>query len=279
MKKIVLFFAATTAVLITNAQTVKLKKGQVVTILSTMAQEIDMGMAGQMNNNSKTTSVIQIKDADKNSYKASSKVSKMNISVDGMGQSQTFDSENPEDMNGDIGKALGGNINKEVNVTIDNISGKVVAETTKSASPEKKEEDDPMSGLMNMFANGENDAATTESVIYILPKDKKIGDTWQDSSEVKNNSKIYKTYTLKSLQDGIATVGLITKSNGKTTTESQGMQIDMTMDTKADTEIIVDTNTSIIKKINKSINIDGTMEVMGQSLPITSKVTEVVEIN
>ncbi|MFT3981399.1 MAG: DUF6263 family protein [Ferruginibacter sp.] len=277
MKKIVFFLTLTATGFAASAQTVKLKKGQVVTITSATSQDIDMGMGGQMTSNSKSTSVLEIKNTDKSNYQAVTKLSKLSMTMDAMGQSQSFDSEKPEDLQSEIGKAVGDKIGKEANVTIDNTTGKVTAEKAATEDTDKKE-DDPMSGLMNMFGNTDNTAATAESIIFILPAAKKAGDTWQDSSEVKNNSKIYKTYTLKSLQDGIATIALSSKSKGSFSTEAQGMQMDIALDTKSEGEMIVDTKTSLLKKINRTVNVEGTLEVMGQSVPITSKATEAIEI-
>jgi len=173
---------------------------------------------------------------------------------------------------------LGTNIGKEFKIEIDNNTGKVTTEK-KADTTSTAKNDNPLEGIMNMTVSNENNGALAESIIFVLPTYKKAGDSWQDSSEVKNDARIYKTYTLKSVQDGMATLGLISKSNGKTTTEAQGMQIDLMMDIKSDAELLVDTKTSIIKKITRTINIDGSMEVMGQSLPITAKTTELVEVN
>lgn len=278
MKKNVLFLAICAATFNSNAQTVQFKKGQLVTISNSSTQEIDMGMAGQMNNSSKLTSILEIKEVVKNSYKAIVKVSKLSMSFDAMGEQQTFDSEKEADMQNEIGKSLGTNIGKEFKIEIDNNTGKVTTEK-KADTTSTAKNDNPLEGIMNMTVSNENNGALAESIIFVLPTDKKAGDSWQDSSEVKNDARIYKTYTLKSVQDGMATLGLISKSNGKTTTEAQGMQIDLMMDIKSDAELLVDTKTSIIKKITRTINIDGSMEVMGQSLPITAKTTELVEVN
>ncbi|HRD56767.1 MAG TPA: DUF6263 family protein [Ferruginibacter sp.] len=278
MKKNVLFLAICAATFNSNAQTVQFKKGQLVTISNSSTQEIDMGMAGQMNNSSKLTSILEIKEVVKNSYKAIVKVSKLSMSFDAMGEQQTFDSEKEADMQNEIGKSLGTNIGKEFKIEIDNNTGKVTTEK-KADTTSTAKNDNPLEGIMNMTVSNENNGALAESIIFVLPTYKKAGDSWQDSSEVKNDARIYKTYTLKSVQDGMATLGLISKSNGKTTTEAQGMQIDLMMDIKSDAELLVDTKTSIIKKITRTINIDGSMEVMGQSLPITAKTTELVEVN
>ena len=279
MKKILCLLILISAGFIGNAQTVKFKKGQVLTITTSMTQEMDMGIAGQMSSSSKNTSVIEIKAAEKDGYKASSKLAKLNISIDAMGQNQTFDSEKPEDMNGEIGKQLGDRIGKESNMFIDNTTGVATPENKDIIDVEKKNEEEAFSGMLDLFGQADKEGAVAESVIFILPRDKKAGDSWQDSSEVKNKSKVYKTYTVKSIQDGIATIAISTKMNGSMSTETQGMQMNITLDTKSEGEMIVDTNTSLIKKINRVSNINGSMDVMEQSVPIISKLTELIEIN
>ena len=260
-----------------NAQNIKLKKGQVITINTTTTQELDMGMAGQMSNNSKSTSVMEVKDADKTNYFTTSRLKKISLSVDGMGQQQSFDSDKPEDRNSEMGKSLGDAVDKEVKITVDNSTGKITTE--KKEEDDKKEEENPLAGLMSMFGDANKDGALVDVVFFVLPQGKKVGDTWNDSTEVKGTSKVFKTYTLKELNGDVAKVALATKMTGSTSTEAQGTQIDVSINSKSEGEILLNPKTSIVKKINKTTNIDGMMEVMGQSMPLSSKVVEEILID
>lgn len=262
----------------TQAQNIKLNKGQKLTINTSTTQSIDMGMGGQMQNDSKSSSVVEVKDLDKNNYYTSSKLLKLSMNMEGMGQTQSFDSEKQEDLNSEMGKELGSAIGKEVKISVDNSNGKIKVD--KPASPEKKEdEDNPIAGLMSMFGDANSDGALVDIVFFVIPQGKKTGDTWMDSSEVKNKSKVYKTYTLKEMNAEVAKIGMASKMNGSTSAEVQGMQMDVTINTKSNGDIILDPKTSIVKKIIKTTDVEGTMEVMGQSIPLTSKVNEEITID
>lgn len=276
MKKTFLFLALLAGGY-AQAQNIKLKKGQTLNISTNTTQNMDLGMAGQMTNTSTSSSLLEVKEADKNSYITSTKMTKLTMSIDGMGQNQSFDSDKPEDRNSEMGKSLGETIDKEVKVTVDNNTGKISVD--KPADPEKKEEgENPLEGLMNMFGDANNDGALVDMVFFVLPQGKKAGDSWTDSSQVKNKSKVYKTYTVKELGADMAKIALQTKMSGSTSTEMQGTQIDVSLNTKSNGEIIVNPKTSIVQKITRVTDVEGSMDVMGQSMPITSKINEEIVI-
>lgn len=260
-----------------NAQQVKLTKGQQITITSTVTQDMDMGMGMQMKNNSSTSSVLEVKDADNKNYNAVYKLTKLNMTFDGMGQQQSYDSEKAEDKDSELGKSVGDKIGKEVKVTIDKNTGKATSE--KIAVPEKKEEDEdnPLAGMMDMFGAKESETAITESVFFLIPAGKKVGDSWSDSVNVKETMKGIKTFTLKAMNGNDATIAIFSKMEGKQNVEVQGMQIDINISAKTEGEMLVDIKTSLMKKSSRVADITGNMDMMGQSMPLTSKMTEITE--
>lgn len=258
-----------------NAQQIKLNKGQKITITSSLVQDIDMGI-GQINNSTNSTSVLNIKDADNKNYNAVYTLSKLSISVDAMGQQDSYDSEKPEDKDKELGKSLGEKIGKEVNVTIDKTTGNAVAETP--ATPEKEEEqDNPFAGMKEMFGAADSEAGITQSAFFIIPAGKKAGDSWTDSVAVSDAMKGSKTYTIKSINGTEAVITVFSKMEGKQNIELQGMQIDIALSAKTEGELLVDTKTSLLKKSSRVADVTGNMDMMGQSMPITSKLTETTE--
>lgn len=276
--KQILFLLTLSCSVAANAQQIKLNKGQQITITSTVSQDMDMGMGMQMKNNSNTTSVLEVKDADSKNYNAVYKLTKLNMTFDGMGQQQSYDSEKAEDKDSELGKSMGDKIGKEVKVSIDKNTGKATSETIPS-SPEKKEadEDNPLEGMMDMFGAKESETAITESVFFLIPAGKKTGDSWSDSMNVKEGMKGIRTYTLKSINANEATIAVFSKMEGKQNVEVQGMQIDISISAKTEGEFLVDTKTSLMKKSSRVADITGNMDMMGQSMPLTSKMTEVTE--
>lgn len=260
---------------VVNAQEIKLNKGQKISINSNISQDIDMGVA-QVKNNTSTTALLEVKDSDSKNYNASFKVTRLVINANAMGQEENYDSDKPEDKDSEMGKAVSDKINKEEKVTVDKKSGKVIAG---NAGVEKKEDpnENPMAGLMEMFGGGSTENAVTESAFFIIPTGKKVGDSWTDSLSVKDAMKGYKTYTIKSIAANEAVVAVFSKMEGKQNVDMQGMQIDIAMSAKTEGELWVDPKTSLMKKSSRVADITGTMDMMGQSMPLTAKMTEITE--
>ena len=261
-----------------NAQKLTLTKGQQITISSTIVQDIDMSSMGmQMKNNTSTTGIIMVNDTDKDHYQASYKVSKMKIAMEVMGQETKFDSENPEDSNTDMGKELAGKINQSVNVSIDKITGKAVMEEMETALKKEDDGKNPMEEMMNSFGPAD-DAAAVETAYLIIPLGKKKGDSWMDSTS-KEGMKNLKTFTIKEIKDNVAIIGINELLKGSTSTEAQGMQMEITIDSKTTGDIFVNTKTALVKKRVSTMELSGTIDMMGQTIPMSSKATMTVDYN
>ncbi len=260
-----------------QAQKIALQKGQQITITTTMNQDVDMTAMGmQMKNATTSTGQVMIKDSNKDNFITTYKLSKLNLLVDVMGQETKYDSEKPEDKDTDVGKSMAEKIGKEVTVIVNKNTGKASLEAAPVNSPERQDDPNPMGGLMNAFGSV-TEEANVETVFFLVPTGKKVGESWVDSSSSTDKMKDVRTYTLKSLQNGIADVNLASVMQGSSTTEVQGMAMEISMNMKTDGQILVDTNTSLVKKRSTTANLNGNIEMMGQSIPMTSKAVVTVE--
>lgn len=272
MKKILFFATLALTSNAINAQVIKLKEKQQLTLENTVTQDMDMGMAGQFIVNSSNQMVFEVKEVNPTGYLINSKITKIKANMDGMGQSASYDSENPNDKDNDLATALAGTLHKEQSFTLDKNTG--ISTALQSNKDTLKEEDNA-----NPFsASGMNKTANLSDVFFVVPANTKVGDSWQDSSEVISGAKVYKTYSLKAVENNISIVSLTSNSNATVSREEQGMQIDITLETKTTGEFSVNNQTSIIIKSNQVSDITGAMEVMGQSIPLTSKITQTIEI-
>ncbi len=259
-----------------NAQKISLANGKKIVITATADQEMDMSSMGvQMKNNSTTTSVVEVKSADNNNYNASYKITKMKISMDVMGQHNGYDSEKPEDKDSEMGKAVGDKVGKELKMTVDKNTGKTTME--KSGEDKAEAEANPFKGLMDSFGPADEGGAV-ETAFFIVPAGKKIGDVWSDSV-TRDKMKEVKTYTLKSMNGNEANISLFSRLEGTSNVEAQGMQMDISLNAKTEGIIIVDVKTSLVKKRTGVTDVTGNIEMMGQSMPMTSKVTATSEYN
>ena len=261
--------------LVANAQKINLAKGKQITITATANQEMKMSSMGmEMKNNNSSTAILEVKDLDNKNYNTTYKLTKISITMDAMGQQNSYDSEKPADKDSEIGKSLEGKKGSEVKVLIDKNSGK---STLQKIENEKKdeEEDNPLKGLMESFGAAD-EGATVETAFFILPAGKKVGDVWKDSV-ISKQMKEVKTYTLKSIKGTEAVISLFSNMEGTSTVDAQGMQMEITLSAKTEGEMIVDVKNSLVKKRTSVSDITGNIDMMGQSMPMTSKVTAVTE--
>ncbi|MBC7866349.1 MAG: hypothetical protein H7X88_02335, partial [Gloeobacteraceae cyanobacterium ES-bin-316] len=197
------------------------------------------------------------------------KLSKFNFTMDMMGQQTVYDSEKPSDEDSEMGKAMAGKIGKPVPVTINKNDGSVSMESSAKDTAMLNDSSNPLDGIMQSFgAVGED--ATVSTAFFIVPKEKKAGDSWVDSNLI-NKMREIKTYTIKSVAAGITTIGMFSTLEGTSSVETQGMQMDITLSGKTEGEILVDVKSSLVKKRSSVMDLTGSIDMMGQSIPMTSK--------
>jgi hypothetical protein len=246
---------------------IKLTRGQKITVTTNNSMDADMGMA--MKNTSSTKNEIIVLDATADHYTVSNTITSMNLSLDMMGQQTTYDSNNAADRDSEIGKGVSQKINKPDTLQLSNLTGTVISNKKKTDAAD--ENANPMSGMMQALGNNGDDLAVSNA-FFIIPDGKKAGDSWSDSTTDKG-MKIVKSYTLKSVEKDMATILLTGKTDGATETEMQGMQLLININSTLNGEMQVNTNTSLVAKKTLTTDLTGSIEVMGQSTPISSKTT------
>ena len=250
---------------------ISLNKGQKILVRTTANQEADMGMGMEMKNNTSTQNTISVIDADGTQYTISNTLTGIKLSMDFMGQQTNYDSDLKEDSASEIGKSLQ-NLNIPDTVSVNKKTAEVISHKDKTEG-KKEDASNPMETLFESLGNTNADVVVNEA-FFIIPLDKKMGDSWIDSLITKDQ-KTYKTFTLKSIEKNIATIEMIGKVESNIQTETQGLQVSVVMTTKTNTEIIADTNTSLVNKRTTKADITGTLELMGQTAPITGKATTI----
>ena len=262
MKKFLLFSLCFTGLTV-FAQGLKLETGKKINSNTTTSVNMDMGMGGQMKIDGNTFSLIEITGGDEKNYNAKSTTVKMKISQEGMGQLVNFDSDKKEDRETATGKELSKMLDVPATVVIDKNTGKVT-EINKKALVE---DTNPMASLMG---NANSAEASTAAAFFYIPNGKKVGDKWADSLN-EAGMKGTKNFELQSIVDNVATIAIKTKSKGTISKEAQGMQFEIAMDGTGDGVIVVNTKTFLVKKSTLNNDVNGTLDMMGQSLPITIK--------
>ncbi len=245
---------------------VVLNKGQKFTITSSVSSDIDMGMGMPIKNSSTSASQVVVLFDDDKKYTISNTVTKMTVTSDVMGQQTNYDSDKQEDKDSELGKKLSTTINKSDTILVEKTTGNTTKKNDSPERPEKGSEDNPFGDLMS---GGNADVGVT-AAFFVIPKDKKVGDSWSDSTSTKD-MKTVKTYTIKSMDKDIATVLVNMNMNGSFETDMEGTSIPFTMNVKSSGEMTVDVKKSLVNKFHNDIDISGSFEVMGQTMPITAK--------
>jgi Family of unknown function (DUF6263) len=104
-----------------------------------------------------------------------------------------------------------------------------------------------------------------------LPKNAKIGSTWVDSSNSNGISRVT-NYIIKEINGTKATISLQGTLVTDIKSEMQGMEIATKTKGTFTGEDIVDVKTGVVQQRNSTMDASGTISVMGQEIPNTTKV-------
>ena len=269
MKKIIFFIPLVISVAVFGQKNnIGLNRGQVVTITSKTSQDMNMGPGMDMKNTSVLINNLVVSGEDAKNFTVTSTLKKVTLSSQMMGQETKYDSDNPADKDSEIGKTMSDKIGKESIVYINKLTGEVVADK-KNGEVKDSSDKNPFAAMLQ---SGEltDGAALATDLIFLIPAGKKAGDSWLDST-INKDLKSKRTYTLKSIKDDIATIGLVGQLTGTSTMEMQGMQFDISMNSTTTGEITVNTKTKLVQKRTADADIDANIDVMGQNSPITAK--------
>lgn len=245
---------------------IKLTKGQVITMVSEANQTTDMGMGGEMKMNTKSTNTIAVTEVNADNYRLSNTVNKLKADMEMMGQQINFDSEKPAAEENEMTKTFQDQVGKSEFGSVNMMTGKFEGDKKSGDS-----EGNPLQELMG----GNQESGSTQSAFFIIPPGKMTGDTWT-TSETGKDSKKNTTYKLVAVEKDIASISFDATQEVNTTAEMQGMEMAITMNTKVSGLMSVNNKTGLVQKLTSNTNADGTIDVMGQSTPITTSGTSTV---
>jgi Family of unknown function (DUF6263) len=274
MKKILLsasVFLSATLFAQTYIPAVKLTPQKKYTVTSTtkgsIAQEV-MGQTMDIPMDVTNSNVLEVKAANGSSYQLSTTISRIALSMNMMGQEMNYDSDKKEDSSSEVGKALAGQLNKPLAFTINNF-GKVTDVAEKTAAAKKEDAANPMLGLMGM--SGSSGSTSPALDLFSTDAPIKIGESFTDSSlsEADGKVKNVNTYTLTEIKDGIAKFTVNGTSTMTKDAEMQGMQTTTNTTTKSTGEMLVDVATGLLARKTMKLNITGSVDVAGMSIPLT----------
>ena len=256
---------------LTFAQPLKLANGQKIVIESNTDIQATLTMGMELTSNSAAVNSLEVKNGNTDNYNISSTLTKMKMSMNMMGQSNTYNSDNKDGNSEEMAKIFDEKMNKQVTVLVDNKTGAVIADKKKNTKAANGDDADPTAGLMKMFADN-SDEGVIAGAFEIVPKGKSVGDSWADTSMDKD-TKIINTYTLKSITGNEAVISSTILATGKNKLNFQEMEFEVKSETKTTGEIVTDISTGLVKKRTSVADITGSIQMMGQDMPISAKAT------
>lgn len=249
-----------------NPGKINLANQQKIVVKTNSNSDVDMGMGMTMKTFSNSESNILVINSGDKAYTVTYALKGLKMSMDMMGQSTTYDSDKKEDADSEIGKSI--KLNIPDTFSLDKFNGTVTAIKTDSIKP--VDDSNPMETMLESMGN--NSGGLSEDIFLIIPEGKKQGDKWTDSTATKD-AKTIREFNIEAVDKKIATLKFTKKANTSIQTEVQGMQMTSNSTIITTGTMLVDIKTGVVVKRDSVSDLTGTVEVMGQSLPISGKVT------
>ena len=249
---------------------IKLANGQKIVVESTTDIQASLAMGMEVTSNSVSKNDLEVKNSTEKGYTINSTLTKLKVNMNMMGQPNNYDSENKEGNNAEIAKIFDERLNKPVDIVIDNTTG-IALTDKKKVKKDDTDQANPADDLLAMFSDNSDDAIVS-GAFEIIPKGKSAGNSWSDTAIAKD-MKTIRTYTLKSVTGNEAVIQMDMVSNAVNKLNFQEMEFEVKSETKTKGEIITDINTGLVSKRTTSSDITGSIQMMGQDMPITAKAT------
>lgn len=256
-----------------NNGMINLQKGQNYTVESkttTSSSSEVQGQTMETNANVTTTYNLEVTDIAGENYKMNNKIASIKMNMTTMGQSVNFDSDNKDDMNGEIGSTVKGMINNPQTIVMDK-SGNIITDSTKSADSSKAGDSmNPMAMMMKQMGDPAQQGYGAKMAFEHLPAGAKVGTAWQDSVSKDGNTTITH-FIITAINADTATIKISGTDNRESKIEIQGMDIQTNTKGTISGEAKVNINTGVIFKNSTTMDAKGTISAMGQDIPTTIK--------
>lgn len=249
---------------------IKLSNGQKIVIESTAEIQASLAMGMELTSNSVLKNALEVKNSTEKGYTISNTLTKLKVNMNMMGQPTNYDSENKEGNNAEIAKIFDSKLNNPVDVVIDNTTG-IALPGKKKVKKNDTEDANPTDDILAMFSDNSEEGIVS-GAFEIIPQGKKTGDSWADTALTKDMKTISR-YTLKSVNGNEAVILSDVISNAVNKLNLQEMEFEIKSETKTKGEIIADINTGLVSKRTTVADITGSIQMMGQDMPISAKTT------
>ena len=250
---------------------IKIAIGQKIVVENTTDIQASLAMGMELTSTSTSVNTLEVKSSTPNNYIISNTLTKLKMNTNMMGQPTNYDSENKAGNNEEMSKVFDDKLNMPVDITIDNTTGLAVVEKKKQKQADV-DETNATADLMKIFSDNASEDAIVSGAFEMVPKGKSVGESWADTATSKD-MKTIRTYTLKSVSGNEAVIQANVVSTAVNKLNFQEMEFEVKSETKTNGEIITDISTGLVKKRTSIADITGSIQMMGQDMPISAKAT------
>lgn len=285
---LILFASILSAPVLVTAQTVdgkiKLQQAQQIEITletkTTIAQQA-MGQSIDFNVDAGSLHQYNVINTTEDNHSLRHTVKRISFNFDGMGQKQAFNSDNPKDLNGQMGKPVKELLAKKYDMIIDPY-GKVML--TMPENFPASNTDSRMAIITNMMKEVMEVVQPPKkgkaSFFRVVPEKEggvKVGESWTESGATLTD-KYETTYVLTAVTDSTVLVDFTGMASSVTKAEMMGSETTTTLSHKLSGKIILDKASMIIKEKTTTTESTGSTESTFGNLPLTSKSTSVIKV-
>jgi hypothetical protein len=262
MKCTILILLLTATTLAATAQTLQpwklnLQAGQTYDVTDTQESNIDQQVMGQQMNmatNVVAQRVFSVQSAGAEGFRVKQTNTGMKMTAKGMGQTTTFDSDKPDDMDGPVGTQLKSVIGATMEAmiapdgTISILKGIEIPEG------------------FNFGAGIDNSAAL--AVYFVRPPAKPIqpGDTWTETLE-QEGIHTQVAYTYRKSENGQALLDYEMTVKITRTMTSNGVEIEADMLTEGKGDLVLELSTGLVLERRYEGALSGVSKAMGMEIP------------
>lgn len=262
MKKTILLGCMIAATCSVTAQTIQLKKGQIIQSQTSNNSDMEM-MMGNMKNDVGMKSKMLVIAETADGYVITRSIETMKMSADGMGQNMQFDSEKADDRKSEIGEMMSKQLDHIDTFSLNRQTGMV-----KSLNKVKSE----AGGMAMMTAGAEEEVQGAGDAFLVVPAGVNTGSIWSDSISIKG-LKTVRTFKVTNINNNSADLETTSSVKGTTETEMQGMTMNMNINSTTRGTLKVDLKSGLVLSNNNVANMNMDMDMMGQNMQVTTKAT------
>lgn len=252
----------------------KFKQGQEISIKVTAESKVSqeaMGQAIDFNTTMTLDHGYVVTNSTADNTTLHHDIRRIVFSLEGMGQNKNFDSQNPDDLNSEIGVTVKEVLSKSYDVIIDP-TGKVLMSKPETITLTKADAAAIIMSLQSDQMSVVFPPKKNEPGFFKILPDKKvdINGGWVETKE-SGDEKSSTSYTLKEITDSTMVIDFKGTSNTSVKSQMMGMETLTKMNHHFTGTIILDKETLIMREKTTETESNGSTEMMGGTLPVTTK--------